>query len=151
HGEHIKTDWENGNIVLQYKKNGNTDFINAELTPSEDQVIDAGFDQYVRENWPNLVNFEVQDFSYASPPHQANFTMRIKRMDENQCKKIIKNIDQHVCFKAEANNFLFRVFSKPIKLVYDNNKRLKKFYGVTNVLNPNGKNYFSEITYQYQD
>ena len=151
HGEHIKTDWDNGKLVLQYKKNDKTQLKETELTLSKDQVIDAGFDQYVRDNWINLVNFESQEFDYASPPLQSNINLRIKRMDEDQCNSIAEDSGQHFCFVAEANNFLFRIFSTPIKLVYGPDKRLKKFHGVTNILDNNGNNYLAEITYRYLD
>ena len=58
HGQYIKTNWEAGKILLQYREKKGAELIESFLTPAQEQVIDAGFDQYVRDNWLILVNYE---------------------------------------------------------------------------------------------
>lgn len=107
-------------------------------------VIDAGFDQFVRRNWDELVSGRSMTFQF---PLASRSTMISLQIAPSTCQYETET-DQ--CFTLEAASWLFRVLSSPIELGYDAQLvRLNRFRGLSNINDENGNGLIVDIKYSY--
>jgi hypothetical protein len=119
-------------------------------TLSVDQVvIDAGFDNFIREHWQTLLAGQLVRYEFAFASNLTTLRMRIQL---DSCNDKIKDIDysQTVCFKTEPDNLVFRLLSPPIELTYQRDtQRLQRYRGRGNITNNQGKTLDVDIRYEY--
>ena len=109
-------------------------------------VIDAGFDQFVRRNWDELVAGKSMEFQF---PLASRSTMISLQISPSTCQYETET-DQ--CFKLEAASWLFRMLSSPIELGYDKERvRLNRFRGLSNINDENGDGLIVDIKYSYPE
>jgi len=109
-------------------------------------VIDAGFDEYVRRNWDELMDGEKLRFRFPFADHARLIKLRIKR---SACSY---ETDSHQCFRLELSNWLLRMVIAPIELGYDPEKRrLLRYRGLSNIGDGKGNGSIVDIRYDYQD
>ena len=107
-------------------------------------VIDAGFDQFVRRNWDELVSGKSMEFQF---PLASRSTMVSLQIAPSPCRYETET-DQ--CFTLEPANWLYRMLSSPIELGYDVERvRLKRFHGLSNINDKNGNGLIVDIKYSY--
>lgn len=107
-------------------------------------VIDAGFDQFVRRNWDELVSGKSMEFQF---PLASRSTMITLQIAPSTCQYETET-DQ--CFTLEAASWLFRMLSSPIELGYDSKLvRLNRFRGLSNINDKNGDGLIVDIKYRY--
>ena len=59
--------------------------------------------------------------------------------------------DADQCFTLEASNWLYRILSSPIELGYDQDQlRLARYRGLSNINDERGKGLMVDIRYSYQ-
>ena len=109
-------------------------------------VIDAGFDQFVRRNWDELVAGKSMEFQF---PLASRSTMISLQISPSTCQYETET-DQ--CFKLEAASWVFRMLSSPIELGYDKERvRLNRFRGLSNINDENGDGLIVDIKYSYPE
>lgn len=113
---------------------------------SKPVVIDAGFDQFVRRNWDELVAGKSMQFQF---PLASRSTMISLQIAPSSCQYETET-DQ--CFTLEASSWFFRMLSSPIELGYDAKLvRLNRFRGLSNINDENGNGLIVDIKYRYPE
>ncbi len=109
----------------------------------EDVVVDAGFDHYVRSRWDELAAGEEVKFSFLPAGRDEPLTMSARRDDERDCDP------QALCLVISLDMWLISLLVDPIRLVYDDRRRLTQFAGVSNITTAEGDSQSVEINYRY--
>lgn len=130
-------------------------------------VTDAGFDNYVRENWSALIDSEQKlAFAFAVPSRGQSVAMTIKALSKEECTERVKqgvppkllgsdgiaDVDGESgerCFRLEAKNWIIAKVLKPIYLVYDQQQRLQWFRGLSNIRGQNNEKLRVLIKYHH--
>lgn len=109
-------------------------------------VIDAGFDEYVRQNWDALLAGEKQSFLFPFAERSKLLELRIRSAS---CSY---PTDTDQCFKLELSNWFFRMLVAPIELGYDpEQRRLLRYRGLSNIGDGKGNGSVVDIRYVYKD
>ncbi|MEH6549208.1 MAG: hypothetical protein V7711_08950 [Pseudomonadales bacterium] len=118
----------------------------SELFDSENIVIDAGFDGFVRQRWDQLGENRRLDFDYAFPSRLKTVKLSIREVD---CDSTLR---EWTCFEIEPSNWLVSVLLPAIVLAYDSGtRRLRNYRGLSNISDNTGKSQQVDIFYQYPD
>ena len=109
-------------------------------------VIDAGFDEFVRQHWDRLLAGESLEFQFPLADRTSLVELRIQ---SRACSYATQS-DQ--CFRLDLASWLLRLAVKPIELGYDaESRRLSRFRGLSNIGDENGKGMVVDIRYRYDD
>ena len=109
-------------------------------------VVDAGFDNFIKEYWDRLVEGEVVTFQFPAAARVDLFDFNVNRMNCSSGDK------SQQCFNLRLDSWLLRMLVDPIELGYDKKSRqLKRFRGLANVENKKGNGYKVDIRYRYND
>jgi hypothetical protein len=107
-------------------------------------VIDAGFDQFIRENWDGLLQGDRLGFHFPAPSRLTLVSLVVEN------KRCSYSTDVDHCFYINASNWIFKLLVDPIELGYDkNSQRLKRFRGIANIQDENGEGLKVDIHYHY--
>lgn len=118
------------------------------LTPSQ-LVIDAGFDNFIRQQWDGLVTGDKTEFEFALPSRGTAIPMQIKPSSDVQCQRLTAGQNAR-CFQLQPKSALFRVFLKPIQLAYDKESRkLLAFKGLSSIKDSSDNAQVVLIRYRY--
>jgi len=113
-------------------------------------VIDAGFDDAIRQSWDRLMAGEKTVFSFASPVHARTVGLRVKKTDRKDCGNVDYQKESQVCYRIGAASTVLSMFFKPLALVYDKDtQRLVRFAGQVNITTIAGKTQSAVINYRY--
>ncbi|WP_323844589.1 hypothetical protein [Microbulbifer magnicolonia] len=130
---------------LRYRASGSADWESALVGQSDIDVIDAGFDAFVRQNWRELLSGRRLDFNFASPVHGRVIGLRARKVD---CRG---EAARDICFSVDLAQPLLRLFAGDLYLEYGaDTRRLQFFEGVVNLLDGRGQNQRLQIDYRYQ-
>lgn len=111
--------------------------------PGDEQVVDAGFDNFVRLQWQELSDGEEVRFPFRIVGRDDPITMRANR--ENQCE------NGKLCLQIRLDSWLLGNLVDPIQLTYDEkSQRLLRFEGVSNLKNDKGRSQKVRIRYRYR-
>lgn len=108
-------------------------------------VVDAGFDNFVRSNWDKLVTGEAIKFRFLVVGRKQPFTMRAQLDESRSCPQ------QELCLSVALDSWLLGMLADPIDLTYSReDRRLKRFQGVSNIRTESGKTQDVDIQYDYE-
>jgi hypothetical protein len=108
-------------------------------------VMDAGFDNFIRDYWGELVAGRTITLQFPVIARQSIFNFEVKA---SSCKY---DSQQDQCFSMEPANWFLSALVDPIELGYDSaSQRLHRYRGLSNVEDRNGNGYEVDIHYQYQ-
>ena len=122
--------WE-GNNLVSYQ----ADTSERLSPPKGNLIIDAGFDHFVKENWQVLMDGESVKVHYLFPRDNVFIKLKVEKSpapDPLSTQETEEN-PGITFFKISANNLLFRLFSSPIFVCYDDAQSLKYFIGPSNL------------------
>ncbi len=129
------------------------------IDASDQLVIDAGFDNYVRTRWRDLASGAKVRFDFALPSRAASLPMVARRKPAGVCDAVRESVAldaapptvaEDLCLEIAPANWLLNSFVSPIRLEYDaDNRRLLSFAGMSNIPNEQGKAYRVYIVYDY--
>ena len=109
-------------------------------------VIDAGFDNFVTQNWNALVDGQSKEFQFPFAARESLVDLRVKAA---RCS-YSNETDQ--CFILRLDNWLIGRLVSSIELGYDSVlKRLTRFRGLSNIGDAKGAGQSVDIRYRYQD
>ncbi len=121
------------------------------LKKTEDLVIDAGFDPYVRNHWQALQGGETVQAQFYVPAQMDTVKISIRATDPAQCADLE---EQSLCLVVRPAGIL-RVlgwFVDPLYLAYaQDSQRLLMYRGISNLLDDDGQSQNVLIRYQYLD
>lgn len=111
---------------------------------SENLVIDAGFDNFVRSSWNELDDGKQISFPFLPAGFDKPLDMRALRSEKIDCDP------KQLCLDIELDSWLLAMIVDPIELSYSrSNKRLLHFSGVSNIKDEDGETQSVDIHYEY--
>ncbi|MFV8783713.1 hypothetical protein ACNKU7_14940 [Microbulbifer sp. SA54] len=146
HGEQRQVQKTSAGWTLGYQEKRGVDGNYVDLPAEDFDVIDAGFDVFVRQHWASLSRGEILTFNFASPVHGRKIGLRAQR---TECKDSSKN---SICISVDVAQPLLRLFAGSLYLQYDeDSRRLQVFEGVSNLVDARGKSQKVRIGYTYPE
>lgn len=129
---------------MRYRRSGSSGWESVLVGQSAVDVIDAGFDAFVRKNWQVLAAGRGLEFNFASPVHGRAIALRARKAG---CRS---EGPDRVCFRVDLAQPLLRFFAGDLYLEYSaDSRRLQFFEGVVNLLDERGQNQRLQIDYRY--
>lgn len=123
-------------VTENIEKGAKTNSINN----AEEVVIDAGFSDFIVQNWDELLQGEPIKFKFASTSRMDIVNLQV-RFDEQ--------LDDTVMFSMTAANPFLRMLLTPISVGYTtDSKELAYYKGVSNLQDEDGDYYDVEIRFQ---
>ncbi len=142
---------DNSGINVSYRKPNKSDIKTVTIKLSDDLVIDAGFDEAVREYWYTLVAGEKLVMDFLSPVHLDTIKLTVKKSTAKSCYKETYDRETQACFLIKPSNVVLNLFVKPLALIYDlKSRRLLSFKGAVNITNEKGGTQNAIIKYYYK-
>jgi hypothetical protein len=109
-------------------------------------VIDAGFDAFMRENFPEVAEGRNLEFDFAVPAARRFFRFRLVPQGRVEYQG-----EEALSVKMKPASRLLRLLVDPIDLVYGLDGRLLEFRGLSNVCDEEGDRYKVRIVFDYSD
>ncbi|MFK7733753.1 MAG: hypothetical protein AB8B48_19190 [Pseudomonadales bacterium] len=121
----------------------------ATFKPEKHDVMDAGFDNYVRKHWDQLSQGETVKFRFMLPLRDSTIGLKVK---PKQCEdKDDVNNDGAMCFRISPSNWLVSALAAPIDLVYERDtQRLLRFVGQGQLPDAEGRSMEVDLRYRYE-
>ncbi|MBZ2167995.1 hypothetical protein [Marinobacter sp. F4216] len=110
----------------------------------ENLVVDAGFDNFVRRHWEQVLSGESVYFHVLAPTRGEHFAFVLEPAEN-------PDITADHVFQIRPTGFVLRFLVKPIQLGYDANGALTDYYGLTNIRKNKDSNYTAHIRYRMTD
>jgi hypothetical protein len=130
-------------VKVLYRKSSRHDLETAVLEVPPPVVVDGGFNYFVKQNWPTLLEGRTLAFNFVVPAEQDYYSFQLSKVEEGTLEG-----KEAVIYKMELKNFILRQLVPPIMLTYNvETKRLLKYEGISNINNAKGKSYFVKIIY----
>ena len=109
-------------------------------------VIDAGFDNFVTQNWNAIVGGQSKQFQF---PFAARESLVDLRISAARCSY---DTEADQCFILRLDNWLIGRLVASIELGYDANlRRLTRFRGLSNIGDAKGAGQSVDIRYRYDN
>lgn len=137
------------NIELHYQENTHKKLDKAVIPIQKVDILDAGFDNFIRANWNELETGKTISVNFASMPHLKTLPLRISTQPLDKCSPKQDANAPLVCFFVEVDNALLRMLLGNIKITYDQQHRLHEFNGIVNVQDDDQDNQKATIRYFY--
>lgn len=148
-GELRKADVSDKNVALYYQANTHKKTDKAVIPLQKVDILDAGFDNFIRANWNELQAGKTLSVNFASMPHLKTLPLRISARPLDKCLPKHDENSPMVCYFVEIDNTLLRMLLGNIKITYDQHHRLYEFDGIVNVQNDDQDNQKAIIHYFY--
>lgn len=149
-GELRQTENKGQELIIQYQPNSHKKMATATFSIDQADIVDAGFDNYIRKSWEDLSTGQILSVNFASIAHQKVLPLRISARPLEKCQAQAAEKEQASCFFVEIDNAFLRLLLGNIKLVYDQHHRLQKFDGVVNINDDKESTQHATIYYFYQ-
>ncbi|MBQ0834444.1 hypothetical protein [Marinobacter sp.] len=107
---------------------------------SDNLVVDAGFDNFVRRNWGKVVSGQSVKFRFLAPTRGTDYAFVLEPAQSQ-----VVNADHVVQIRPDSTFLKFLV--DPILLGYNNKGALTAYSGLTNVRENSDQNYTATIRY----
>ena len=104
-------------------------------------VVDAGFDQFIRDNYRTLARGDSLRLRFLAPTRGAHYGFIAEPIQD-------RRVDAPLTVQIRASGLLSRWFVDPILLGYDEQGFLTDYVGLTNVRMNNDENFTAHIRYQ---
>jgi hypothetical protein len=150
-GEFRQAVVSNQDIKLSYQPNSRKKIEESVIPLQNVDIVDAGFDKFIRAHWDDLQTGKTFAVNFASIAHLKTLPLRVHAQPIEKC--LIKQDDVSIstCFFVEIDSSLFRIILGNIKLTYDQQRRLYEFNGVVNIEDGKQNNQNAIIRYFYID
>jgi hypothetical protein len=130
-------------LLIEDLREGSTLRIDGDF--DSDLVVDAGFDNYVRQRWAELAEGETVRFPFLVVGRDSPIKMKASRTERVACN------DGALCLTVTLDAWLLSMLVSPIELVYDNEKRLTQYRGISNIRDAQGRSQNVRIEYRYPE
>lgn len=150
-GEKREATIDGKNVVLKYQETQKKKMETTSISLKDLDIVDAGFDNFVRARWDELASGKIIPVGFASIAHQKVLPLRISIKPLEKCvqKPADKTSQPQVCIWVDIDNVFLRMLLGNIKLIYDQQHRLQKFDGVVNLQSDSQDNQNAVIHYFY--
>lgn len=107
--------------------------------PGGPLVADAGFDEYLRRHWTAATSGKPQVIAFAVPSYGRSLSFKVRGQPARDAG------DPHR-FELRLDGLLGRL-APPIRVEYDDQRRLRRFVGLTNIRDARGDQLEAEIVF----
>ncbi|WP_372985338.1 hypothetical protein [Marinobacter sp.] len=104
-------------------------------------VVDAGFDNLVRQNWSALQSGRSVEFRFLGPTRGELYGFMLEPNDH-------PDMEAHLEVAIRPTSMLLRFLVDPIQLGYNDRGALTDYLGLTNIRKNPDANYLAHIRYQ---
>lgn len=147
----IVGDDKKSTVNVSYRKPNSEELKSIAIELTDMLVIDAGFDEAVKQYWYTLTRGEKLIIDFLSPVHLRTFKLTVKQSNTGSCFKEAYDRQAQTCFLIRPSNMVLNLFVKPLALIYDlKAKRLMRFKGDVNITNTQGGTLNAVIQYYYE-
>lgn len=128
--------------ALDIRWQSGADLIKQFIVPSTPNlVVDAGFDQLVRQRWNELKSGSPVDFRFLAPTRGTDYGFRLD-------PEASSRLGYPLVVTVRPSGLITRFLVEPITLGYNEAGLLRYYAGLTNIpRNREGENYTAEIRY----
>lgn len=120
---------------------GDSERFQVEYPPNT--VVDAGFDNFVRQNWQSVLAGNPVEFRFLGPTRGEHYPFVLERVENEQ-------IDAEHVVQIRPTGMVLRFLVDPIVLGYNNSGALSDYLGLTNIRKNQDENYTAHIRYSVQ-
>ncbi len=140
----VGAEWKGADVVRFYERDGATaPLVEKTVRIPGTAVVDAGFNNYVQQNWDALASGRKLYFNFGAPFAMDYYGFRVYKHGERQ-----EGDRKFMVVKLDIDNFVIRLFLDPIVLTYDTEaRRLVSYEGISNILDDAGDSYRVRISY----
>lgn len=133
-------------VDIQYQADEKSRLKEKSIKRPDELVIDAGFNQYLQNNWDSLVDGDDIVFEYLAPSQLKTFPFIAKAVD---CE-VQGNTASMQCFTIAPKKWWLKLALDPILLSYsEKDRQLLSFAGMGNVADKKCDYMEVNIRYQY--
>jgi hypothetical protein len=133
----ITIETERNTVFMTEQSLENRGVFKFELT--DDVIIDAGFDAYIRANWSSFDRRSTQQFRFAIAGQSRLIQMKISRVDSDS---------EGASYTVTPRNWLIRLILPTTSLSYDATRQLTRYLGFSNLKQP-GESRSVEIRFEH--
>lgn len=148
-GELRQADISEKNVELHYQTSVHKKVEKALIPLQKVDILDAGFDNFIRAHWDDLQTGKTLSVNFASIPHLKILPLRISAQPLDKCATKHDESSAMACYFVEIDNALLRILIGNIKITYDQQHRLHEFNGIVNVQDDDQDNQKAIIHYFY--
>ncbi|WP_417514777.1 hypothetical protein [Marinobacter sp.] len=131
---------DSGSVAVAWQRTGG-DIERSTVEISDNLVVDAGFDNLVRENWDKVVSRKSVKFRFLAPTRGTDYAFILEPAESAAI-----NADHVV--QIRPDNLVLKFLVDPIILGYNNKGALTAYSGLTNVRENTDQNYTATIRYE---
>lgn len=102
-------------------------------------VADAGFDEYLRQHWTTATSGKPQVIAFAVPSYGRSLSFKVRGQPARDAGGPHR-------FELRLDGLLGRL-APPIRVEYDDQRRLRRFVGLTNIRDARGEQVEAEIVF----
>lgn len=124
--------------VLWQTPKGDTEKSQVEV--SKNLVVDAGFDNLVRQNWSKVVKGESVRFRFLAPTRGTDYAFILEPAENT-------SLDTEYLVQIRPDSLVLNLLVDPIVLGYNQQGALVAYSGLTNVRENPDQNYTATIRY----
>ena len=137
---------EEQSVTLTREENG--DSKSKTLSPADNQVVDAGFVGFIRDQWNALSNGEAVSFAFAFVSDLKNVGLSAQKVEPERTP-FGEPSEDRLTLKMQLDNGFLAMFIDPIYLEFSPQKQLITFAGRSNITDSEGESMDVLIRYQY--
>jgi hypothetical protein len=130
---------DSGSVAVVWQQPGG-DTKRSRVEVSNNLVVDAGFDNLVRQNWDKVVSGESVKFRFLAPTRGTDYAFILEPAQSQ-----VVNADHVVQIRPDS--VLLKFLVDPIILGYNSEGALTAYSGLTNVRENADQNYTAAIRY----
>jgi hypothetical protein len=114
-----------------------------EVAYPSNTVVDAGFDNFVRQNWQSVLAGEPVEFRFLGPTRGEHYGFVLERVENDR-------LDADHVVQIRPTGMVLRFLVDPIVLGYSNSGALSDYLGLTNIRKNQDENYTAHIRYSVE-
>ena len=146
-GELIDVQENDGDIRLRYRATQEGKVFTKRFERNDKLIVDAGFDQYVKQHWSTLTDGQPLEIDYLVPSQTTVVSFSV-----SQTECLANTSAQAVCFSIAPASWWVSVAVDPLTVAYDpHTHNLLRFTGRGNIANADGDYLGVDIRYQYPE
>ncbi|MFC4260447.1 hypothetical protein ACFOZ5_15615 [Marinobacter lacisalsi] len=138
-GERLRVSVSDGSLGVQWSA-GDEQRGDWTLSITEDLVVDAGFDHFIRKHWTTVTSGEAVEFRFLAPTRGEAYSFVLE-----PAPQAIPGADHS--FRIRPGGLIMRLAVDPIRLGYREDGFLTHYVGLGNIRRNQDENYQVAIRY----
>lgn len=139
-------------LTFSYQTNKDGEKRTKQFDLSEIDTLDAGFNPYIQEHLPQLIQGETLNVRFGSIAHLDVIDLSLKAVNRDVCLKKKHSPIQPIltsCIQVDIDNLLLKLVIPSLYLGYDTESKLVFYHGTVNINNAKGHSQEVSLHYFY--